>query len=124
MSAQRSVAGVLLIDVRPTPVLIIVAVKVPIGGDSLLMFCGQPVLPNGLGARFFILVLFMYVFFMLMLFMSIVFVSKFFTRMVPGAIFPVLVLIKAPIARGPVFIPLSQRRCRERQQANTQCQYR
>lgn len=59
MSAQRSVAGVLLIDVRSTPVLIIVAVKVPIGGDSLLMFCGQPVLPNGLGARFFIVLLFM-----------------------------------------------------------------
>jgi len=58
------VAEVLLVLATLAPVFIIIAAKMPIGGDPMLMLCCQLALLNGLGAMLFVLVFFMLVLFM------------------------------------------------------------
>ena len=76
IAAALTVARVLLVLATLAPVFIVIAVKMTIGGDPILMLSCQLVLLNGLGA-----ILFMLVFFMLVLFMLALSINMFFSIM-------------------------------------------
>ena len=64
VAAALAVAEILLVLATLAPVFIIIAIKVPIGVDPMLMLSCQLVLLNGLSAMLFVLVFFMLVLFM------------------------------------------------------------